>query len=568
MRRPLAVLLTLVLAAFSAAPAAAKHNAKRDPRPSKGDPTLRLLAINDFHGNLEPPTGSGGRIQTGPTTTVDAGGATFLATHAARLRKDARDSMLVSAGDLIGASPLISGLFHDEPTIEALNAMDLRYNGVGNHEFDEGIDELMRMQRGGCHPVDGCQDGDPFLGASFRFLASNVRWAGTQRTIFPPFWIKLVKGIPVVVMGLTLEDTPKIVTPEGVAGLEFDDEADTINRYVRLLAKATRAEAFVILIHQGGQQNAPGANGFIDANRCDNFTGDIGPIVDRLDKRVDVVLSAHTHQPYICKRNGMLLTSAASFGRLITKVDLTLDRRTRDVKSETAENVIVTRDVPEDPAVKAIVDKYKAISAPIAGRVVGRITAAITRDSNPAGESALGDVIADAQLESTAPADKGAAKVAFMNPGGIRADLPFNAPAGDVTYNDLFTVQPFANTLVVKTMTGAQIKALLEQQFDNPSAGQRRILQVSAGLTYTYDTTQPAGSRVGAIQLGGTPVDPAASYRVTMNSFLATGGDGFTVFNQGTDQLGGDVDIDALEGYIGAHSPVAPGPRNRIVQTG
>jgi 5'-nucleotidase len=567
MRRALAVLIALLIALVAAAPAAAKHTPK-PPKPSKSDPTLRLLAVNDFHGNLEPPTGSGGRIQTGPTTTVDAGGATFLATHVKQLREGAKDSLFVSSGDLIGASPLISGLFHDEPTIEAFNAMGLRYNGVGNHEFDEGIDELMRMQHGGCHPVDGCQDGDPFLGASFRFLASNVRWAGTNRTIFPPFWIKLVRGIPVVVMGLTLEDTPKIVTPEGVAGLEFDDEADTINRYVRLLAKATRAEAFVILIHQGGQQNAPGANGFIDVNRCDNFSGDIGPIVDRLDKRVDVVLSAHTHQPYVCKRNGMLLTSSSSFGRLITKVDLTLDRKTKDVKSATAENEIVTRDVPADPAVKSIVDKYKTLSAPIASRVVGKITAAITRATNAAGESALGDVIADSQLEATAPAAKGGAKVAFMNPGGIRADLPFNAPSGDVTYNDLFTVQPFANTLVVKTMTGAQIKALLEQQFDNPTPGSTRILQVSAGLTYSYDTTQAAGARVSAIQLAGVPLDPAASYRVTMNSFLATGGDGFTVFNQGTDQLGGDVDIDALEAYIGAHSPVAPGPQNRIVKTG
>ncbi len=564
MRRPLAVLAAVVLALFAAAPAAAKHK----PKPSKADPTLRVLAINDFHGNLEPPTGSGGRIQTGPTTTVDAGGAAFLATHANRLREGVRDSMFVSSGDLIGASPLISGLFHDEPTIEALNAMRLRYNGVGNHEFDEGVNELMRMQRGGCHPVDGCQDGDPFLGASFRFLASNVRYAATNRTIFPPFWVKRVRGVPVVILGLTLEDTPKIVTPEGVAGLQFDDEADTINRYVRLLARLTKAEAFVVLIHQGGQQNAPGANGFIDINRCDNFTGDIGPIVDRLDKRVDVVLSAHTHQPYVCRRNGMLLTSSSSFGRLITKVDLTFDRRTKDVKSATAVNEIVTRDVPEDPAVKQIVDRYKALSAPIAGRVVGQITAAITRATNPAGESALGDVIADAQLESTAPAAKGGAKVAFMNPGGIRADLPFNAPNGDVTYNDLFTVQPFANTLVVKTMTGAQIKALLEQQFDNPTAGQKRILQVSSGFTYSYDTTQPPGSRVSAIQLDGAAIDPAASYRVTMNSFLATGGDGFTVFNQGTDQLGGDVDIDALEDYIATHSPVAPGAQNRIVQTG
>jgi 5'-nucleotidase len=222
--------------------------------------------------------------------------------------------------------------------------------------------------------------------------------------------------------------------------------------------------------------------------------------------------------------------------------------------------------VAPDPAQRKIVDKYKALSAPIANRVVGSTTAPITRTGNPAGESALGDVIADAQLDATSPASLGGSVIAFMNPGGIRADLP----AGQITYNDLYTTQPFANTLVVKTLTGAQIKALLEQQFDNPSAGDVRLLQVSRGFTYSYDLTRPAGSRVDpvSIRLGGTTIDPAASYRVTMNSFLATGGDGFTVFNQGTDQVGGAVDIDALEAYFKANSPVAPGPQNRVTKTG
>ena len=474
--------------------------------------------------------------------------------------------MFVGAGDLIGASPLISGLFHDEPTIESLSAMGMDASSVGNHEFDEGITELQRMQHGGCHPVDGCQDGDGFAGASFDYLAANVRYDGTQKTIFPPYLVKKVGGVKVAFIGLTLTGTPLIVTPDGVRGLAFDDEATTINNAVRRLQRTQKVHSFVVLIHQGGQQNPPYAKGYQDVNSCENPTGDIFSIVPKLSSDVDVVMSAHTHQPYICRVGGKLVTSAASFGRLITKLDLTFSSRTKDITSEQASNVIVTRDVPADPAQQKIVDKYKALSAPIANRVVGSTTAAITRAGNAAGESALGDVIADAQLDATSPASLGGSVIAFMNPGGIRADLP----AGQNTYNDLYTSQPFANTLVVKTLTGAQIKALLEQQFDNPSAGAVRLLQVSRGFTYSYDLTRPSGSRVDAasMKLNGVAIDPAASYRVTMNSFLATGGDGFSVFNQGTDQVGGAVDIDALEAYFKANSPVAPGPQNRVTKTG
>ncbi len=532
---------------------------------------VRVLGINDFHGNLEPPTGSSGTTPTGPPpagstfpTTTPTGGAAFLATHVKRLAAD-RNAVLVGSGDLIGASPLISGLFHDEPTIEALSGMGMQYAGVGNHEFDEGLGELLRMQYGGCHPVDGCQDGDPFLGADFRYLAANVRYAGSDRTILPPYLIKRAGGVPVAYIGLTLKDTPKVVTPEGIRGLEFDEESATINRLVKELSDDQGVEAFVVLVHQGGQQNAPYANRFADANRCDNPSGDIFNIVPKLSEKVDVVLSAHTHQQYICQQGTKLVTSASSFGRLITTVDLTLDTATRDVIDKTARNELVTRDVKADEGTQRIIDKYKRLADPIAGRVVGSVTAPVTRTANAAGESALGDVIADAQLAATAPAALGGAQVAFMNPGGIRADL---ATAGNVTYGQLYTTQPFANTLVVKTLTGGQLDALLEQQFDNPSAGAFRFLQVSRGFSYTYDLARPVGDRVDAatIRIGGTVVGPATSYRVTMNSFLASGGDGFSVFSQGTDQVGGAVDIDALEAYFGANSPVAPASQDRITK--
>lgn len=529
---------------------------------------VQVIAFNDFHGNLQPPSGSSGRIAT-PTGLVDAGGVEYLATHIKQLEATNPNTFVASAGDLIGASPLLSGLFHDEPTIEAMNLLGLDVNGVGNHEFDEGKAELLRMQSGGCHLVDGCQDGTPFYGSVFQFLAANVIDRSTNASLLPEYKIVKVGDTKIAFIGETLKGTPLIVTPAGVQGLDFLDEADTVNRLVpRLQQKGV--ETFVLLLHEGGQQ---AAGSFI--NDCNGLTGPIVDIVNRLSPAVDVVVSAHTHQPYNCRIGTKLVTSAASFGRLITDIDLTIDRRTGDVVSSTAENKIVTRTVANDPDQTALIDHYNAIAGPIANRIVGRATADITRTQNTAGESALGDVIADAQLSATSPSDFGGSVIAFMNPGGIRADLTYaqqtgtEAP-GEVTYSELFTIQPFNNTLTVKTLTGDRIRRLLEQQFDNPSAGQARILQISASLTYSYDRTRPAGDRVdpSSMKLNGVTIDPLVSYRVTMNSFLASGGDGFSVFNEGTDTLGGEIDLDALVRYFQSSSPVAPGPQNRITRLG
>jgi 5'-nucleotidase len=543
------------------------------------DTFVQLLAINDFHGNLLPPAGSSGRIAVGPGQTVDAGGVEYLATWIKSLRTTNPNTITIGAGDLIGASPLISGLFHDEPTIEAMNALNLDVTGVGNHEFDEGVAELLRMQFGnqlggdGCHPVDGCQDGTPFGGALFQYLAANVFYEHTNDTIFPPYEIHKVGNAKIAFIGLTLEGTPLIVTPAGVAGLEFRPEIGVINDLVAQLRAEQGVRAFVVLIHQGGQQNAPFPLGYQDSDRCDNFTGDIIPIVNGLSPQVDVVVSAHTHQPYICHINGKLVTSASSFGRLITDIDLRIDHQTKDIEHATAHNVIVTRNVAKDPAETEIVNKYDALSGPIAHRVIGSVTADITRTANPAQESALGDVIADAQLASTSPTDFGGAVVAFMNPGGIRGDLTYanndggEAP-GEITYNEMFTVQPFNNVMNVKTMTGDAIYRLLEQQFDNPSLGALRFLQISNGFTYTWSASQPHGSHIvdGSVAINGVPISKTATYRVAMNNFLASGGDGFTVFNEGTDQLGGEIDIDAAVNYFLHNSPVAPGPQNRITR--
>ena len=564
----LVALCALVVFVLALAPTAFGAPAKAK------DTFVQLLAINDFHGNLQPPAGSSGRIATGPGgQTVNAGGVEYLATWIKSLRTTNPNTITVGAGDIIGASPLISGLFHDEPTIEAMNALGLDVTGVGNHEFDEGIDELLRMQFGnqlggnGCHPVDGCQDGTPFGGALFQYLAANVFYEHTENTILPPYEIRKVGNAKIAFIGLTLEGTPLIVTPAGVAGLEFRPEVPTINDLVAKLRAEQGVRAFVVLIHQGGFQNGPFPLGYQDSDRCDNFSGDIVPIVNGLSSQVDVVISAHTHQPYICHIDGKLVTSASSFGRLITDIDLRIDQQTKDIVNATAHNVIVTRDVAKDAAETAIINKYDALSGPIANRVVGSQSADMTKTNNAAGESALGDVIADAQLASTSPTDFGGAVVAFMNPGGIRADLPCSQPCtaaspAPVTYNQLFTVQPFNNVMTVKTMTGDMIYRLLEQQF----TGANGILQVSNGFAYTWSPTQVPHVIDGSVSIGGVAVDKAATYRVAMNNFLASGGDGFSVFNEGTDPLGGEIDLDALVNYFMHNSPVGPGPQNRITR--
>ena len=499
-------------------------------------------------------------------TRVPAGGVEYLATHIKQLAAQNPRTVVVSAGDMIGASPLLSALFHDEPTIEAFNDIGLNFNAVGNHEFDDGLAELIRMQRGGCHPVDGCQDGDNFAGADFRYLAANVFYEGTNRTIFPPFRVRTFQhGIKIAFIGMTLEGTPSIVTPSAVAGLEFRDEADTVNRLVGQLRRQG-IRNIVVLVHEGG---FPAMGGLY--NECPGVSGPIVDIVERTNSEVDLFITGHTHQAYNCVIDNRVVTSASSFGRALTKIDVVVGRRTGMIQSITANNMLVTRDVTPDSTMTGLIAKYNAIAAPLANRIIGQITADILRAANTAGESALGDVIADAQLDATDDPGFGDAVVAFMNSGGIRADLIYAGSAagegdGNVTYGESFTVQPFGNSLVTKTMTGEQIKMVLEQQFDNPAAGQNRILQVSEGFTYSWSVSAPTGSKVSDIMLNGAPLDMGASYRVTMNSFLADGGDNFPAFRLGTDPLGGAVDTDALEDYFVANSPVAPGPMNRITQ--
>ncbi len=524
---------------------------------------VQILGLNDFHGALEPPAGSGGRIGA-----TNAGGVEYLATHIANLEAGNTNSIFVSAGDLIGATPLLSALFHDEPTIEAFNLMGLDYNGVGNHEFDEGVSELLRMQKGGCHPVDGCQDGDDFKGAKFDFLAANVKYKSNNKPIFAPYKLHRVGAMKIAFVGMTLEGTPSIVSPGGIQNVNFLDEAATVNALVPEL-KAKGVETIVVLLHEGGRVTDSLNEGTI--NNCTNPTGALPPVVEAMDDEIDVVVTGHTNWAVNCVIDGKVVTGAASAGRLITDIDLQISRTTRDVVGASVNNKIITRDVAPAAGLTALVSKYRAISAPIANRVIGRITTDITRTNNAAGESALGDVIADAQLDATNDAGTGNAVVAFMNPGGIRADLTYPSSAagegdGNVTYGEMFTVQPFGNSMVTMTLTGTQIDRLLEEQFTGCTFTSNRILQVSAGFTYTWQASGGVCAKVDAttIKINGVAVVPGNSYRVTVNSFLADGGDSFPILTQGTDRLGGEVDTDALERYIATNSPVPPGPQNRI----
>ena len=563
-----AVSTTIAGLAVAAATSAAAAPGRSGDAPRGGEPVdVQLLALNDLHGALEPPSGSGGQIRTGTNpdgtpVTVPAGGSAYLATQLAQLaaQQGEDNTVTVAAGDLIGASPLLSAAFHDEPTIEALGLAGLDYASVGNHEFDEGADELLRIQDGGCHPVDGCADGTPYEGADFRYLSANAFWTQTGEPLLDPYAVHEVDGVRIGFIGMTLEGTADIVTQQGIAGLDFADEVETADRYAAEL-QAQGVEAIVVLLHEGGAQT--GENAW-DVDGCNGLTGPIVDIATGMSDAVDVVVSGHTHQAYNCRIDDKLVTSASSNGRLVTDIDLRVDGETGDVIGATADNTVVTRDLAADPAQTELIARYRTALGPIANEVVGQTTTDITRTADDTGETPLGDLIADAQLADTRDEQ---AVAAFMNPGGVRADLG----AGDVTYEEAFTVQPFANTLVTLDLTGAQLDCLLEQQYVVD-----RVLQPSATVRYTVSPDAPAGTaadpcsgqRVGDLAVEGTSVDPAAVYRITVNGFLADGGDGFTVLREGTNRVTTSIDLDAFVAHLGANSPVAPPATDRITLAG
>ncbi|MEO2218873.1 bifunctional metallophosphatase/5'-nucleotidase [Chromobacterium vaccinii] len=527
-----------------------------------GQVAVKMIAFNDFHGNLEAP----GTLaipdpnDASKTVKVTAGGVDYLAAWVKQLRAQSPNTVVVSAGDLIGASPLVSGMFHDEPTIEAMNLLGLDINAVGNHEFDDGQDELLRMQNGGCKAgavETSCLYGGGFSGAKFKFLAANVQKQDGS-TLFPAYEIKKYGNIPVAFIGMTLKGTPDIVAPTGIQGLSFKDEVDTVNALVPKL-KAQGVAAVVVVVHEGGYQSG-------NYNECKGISGPIVDIVKKLDKAVGLVVTGHTHQAYNCQIDGRTVTSAKNYGQLFTEINFKLSPATRTFVpgSIQAVNRPVTQDIAPLANISSLVQFYLGKAAEKGNRSVGTLAGALTRTASAAGESTLGDVIADSQLAASGEQGTPAA-VAFMNPGGIRADL-VPAADGSVSYKQVYTVQPFGNTMMTMKLTGAQIDRLLEQQWSNPS--QPKILQVSSGFSYSWSQSAPAGSKVNinSIIINGVKIDPAVSYTVQVNNFIAGGGDGFTVLTEGVNRVGGRVDVEVLNDYLAKHANLPVPALNRIVQ--
>ncbi|MER6169872.1 bifunctional metallophosphatase/5'-nucleotidase [Streptosporangium sp. NPDC001681] len=586
--------LTMACVLAGAGVTLAMGPAEAGNKPAKTVP-VRLLSLNDFHGNLEPPTGSSGRMVDETGATVDAGGAAYVATHLKQLSD--KNTLKVAQGDLIGATPLISAAYHDEPSVEFLGKIGVTASAVGNHEFDEGYAELRRIMNGGCHPVDGCSPAGKWKGAAYSYLGANVVFkrpaqgaekqaldalggtnASSLRALLkdygipalPPVAIRWMNGVPIGFIGLVTGSTPSIVTSEGIKDLDFIDEVKAANVASKLL-KIVGVKAQVVLVHEGDQVTAGQS-----PDSCSAQPGAGNRIATQVDAEIDMILSGHSHQAYLCtvadpKGASRLYSQGGSFGRVITKVDFQVDVKTRDVvrSSVVADNQVVTRTVTPDPEISAFVQTWKDRVAPVANRPIGKITADITNAASASGESSLGNLIADGQLAATRTG--GNAQIALMNPGGVRASLTYaGSPAGEgdgvVTYGEAFTVQPFNNLMQVITLTGAQLKTVLEQQFTGGPNAQAftKILQPSSNFTYTYSASAPWGSKISAMKIDGVDVTDTQTIRVAANNFLVGGGDAFAAFTGGTDLWSGPLDIDAFAAHFAANPLITPPVPNHI----
>lgn len=523
-RLALSFLLAVVMTLSLVSVASAGHAKKRH----RADVKLQLLAINDFHGQIVPySTTLGGAALLGGY--LDAREAQAKSVHESTVR--------LGVGDLIGASPPASGLLGDEPTLKVLDVMKFKYSAIGNHEFDRGgLAGLLRLQHGGFSLVSG-----RWKPLHMQYLAANAVREKSGRPILPPYVIKNVGGIRVGIIGAVYQGTPTITMPSQVAGIRFLNEAQTVNKYVARL-KARGVKTIIVLLHNGGTGDVNGGP----------ITGDVVSTIEAIDDEVDVVLTAHSHTRYWGSVGGKLVTQAYSAGRAFADVDLVLSGKTGDVVSKTAEIVSVTATTGVVPNAKVakIVAAAEAEVAPLTSRVVGTAASDISRTLNAAGESQLGNLLADAQRW------KGATQIAVVNPGAMRSDIF----AGEVTWGELFSVQPFANYLVTLKLTGAQIDDLLERQWLGQSTP--RMLQLS-GITYGWSASAPVGSKVDPanVMIGGAPLDLGATYTVSTNSFLAVGGDLFTTFTGATDPVNVSTDLDALVEYIGS----VPQPFSAVV---
>ncbi len=556
---------------------------------------LQILAFNDFHGHLEAtdspvsslPDACGEEAEPGCTPPV--GGIEYLAGHVRDLRAEQpQRTLTVAAGDIIGGSTFLSGLFQDQPSIEAMNELGLDVSSVGNHEFDEGTAELKRMIKGGCH-AEGCfkdLDGKDieYGGTDFPYLGANVVKKSNGKPFLRSRWVKEIRGKKIGFIGMTLEGTPLLVNPAGIDTVAFKDEVATARKNVKVLDKQG-VKAIVVLIHEGGFQSA-GINGCADAS---------GPIMDiakKMPAAVDAIISGHTHNPYVCKvadpkGKKRLVTSAASFGQVLTEMHLKINQRTGEVArgKSYAKNLLVTRDVKKVRAQSNLLAFWKSLSDVQGDEVVGTVKEDITGDSNTCRceETPMGDLVADAILWGTEAPENGGADLALMNVSGVRAPLLME-PSGDegegeVTYREAYNVAPFGNLLVTMDMTGQQLYDVLNQQYQPGVEGRRPMLAfgVSEGVTYEWawegtdpaPNTQPgAGTTGGAVvpgslKIDGVAVDLTTTYPVATIDFLANGGDGFSAFKEATNREGGSEDLANLVDFLEAN-PGLTAPADRV----
>ncbi|MGD8149998.1 cell wall-binding repeat-containing protein [Ornithinimicrobium sp. Y1694] len=531
---------------------------------------VQMLSFNDFHGRIAVDPGARLNATQDPDQNPVGGAVNFSATLK-QLRSGSFDSqtLTVAAGDLIGGSTFLSGMFQDEPSIEVMNTAGLQVSSVGNHEFDEGVDELLRIVEGGNHPELGQFGDEPYAGTDFAYLAANVVYKDDQEPILPVTWTTTVDGVDIGFIGVTLEDTPTLVSPAGIQTVDFLPEVETINRYAAELQQQG-VETIVALVHEGGQQTGTYRD-------CTNLTGPIVGIAENLDPAVDAIVSGHTHQPYVCSINDpagnpRTLTSANQYGRVISETTLSISRSTGDVMRHrvNADNHLVLQSIADDPEMVPVVEKWEARAEVMAGRVVGTVAEDITGDAsgNRGIETPMANLVADAILAGTSADDAGAAQISFMNVGGVRASLLVDQitneeEPGEVTYEEAYNVLPFGNILVTVDMTGADVKEVLEQQYISSRGRPMLALGVSEGFTYTWDADAPEGEKVSNMQLNGVALEMDATYKVSTLNFLQEGGDMFTAFRNGTNLVGGPEDLAAFVSYLQAN-PGLTAPEDRV----
>ncbi|WP_248737113.1 bifunctional 2',3'-cyclic-nucleotide 2'-phosphodiesterase/3'-nucleotidase [Neobacillus rhizosphaerae] len=510
---------------------------------------VQLLGINDFHGQLD--TWKSIKDSTGKVVDY-SGGIEYLAAYLKdREAANPANTLMIQAGDLVGASPPVSALLQDEPTIRMMNEIGLDVGTIGNHEFDEGVVEMKRLINGGSHPKTEKYEGKygKFTGSTMDYVVANVVDEKTNEPILPPYAIEEVEGVKIGFIGVVTTDTPTIVTPSGVAGVKFTDEVTAINKYAKELT-AKGVKTIVVLAHNPGSSKTDG-------------TGATGQVVDMakaIDSSVDVVYGAHDHKYLNTNVEGKVLVQSWSYGTAFSDIDLTIDPATGDViKDQTKAEVVDTlhSKITPDAKIKAELDGYQEDIKPIVSRPVSETAMELSKTANEHGESVLGNVIADGMRTIMHT------QFGFMNSGGVRNPLP----KGIITWGDLFKVQPFGNDLVTMTITGEQVRTLLNQQFQAPPS-YNKIMAIS-GLKFTWNDKLPYGSKVVDIYLeNGKKIDPKADYTITVNNFMADGGDGFTVLKSGKNRVTGPVDLDAFVDYFKTlPKPFSAAIEGRVLKT-